>query len=162
MKHLMKWLALAAALFMAAPAFADGNMPKYNTANGNRASAPAEVRLPPAAVTSNSSGNVANASAVATLTPSATQIAYLMGFRCDPGGSTGAALVSITVAGISGGTATYTAGTPAGATLMGTPVQERFDPPLPASAVNTPIVVTMPALGAGNAKASCVAVGFVW
>lgn len=106
------------------------------------------------------SGNVANAAAVATLTGTATTRVYITGFTCTPGGSTAAALVNVTVAGLLGGTATYTAGTPAGATAFGTPLNVTFDTPHPASAVNTAIVVTMPALGAGNTNAACVATGF--
>jgi hypothetical protein len=114
----------------------------------------------PATPIRGASGNVANASAVATLTGTATTTVYISGFTCTPGGSTAAALVDLAVTGTLGGTLTYTANTPAGATLLGTPVNVLFNPPYPASAVNTPIVVTMPALGAGNTKAACVATGF--
>jgi hypothetical protein len=36
-----------------------------------------------------------------------------------------------------------------------------FPIPVPASAVNTNIVVTMPSLGAGNTNATCSAQGFL-
>lgn len=107
-----------------------------------------------------SSGNVANAAAVATLATSGTNTTYISGFTCTPGGSTAAALVNVTVVGVITGTMTYTVGTPAGAAIMGTPLVVQFNPAVPASAVNTTIVVTMPALGAGNTNAACVATGF--
>lgn len=135
---------------------------KYYSSNGNLSSPQGVTQIQPGTVQTNSSGNVANASAIATLTPSATQVAYITGFVCDPGGSTSAALVNITIVGVLGGTMTRLAATPAGAALAGSPVSERFSPPIPASAINTPIVVTMPALGTGNLKADCVATGFVW
>jgi hypothetical protein len=48
----------------------------------------------------------------------------------------------------------------AGATLKNEDVIVTFDPPLPASADNTAIVVTLPALGAGNTNATANAWGF--
>lgn len=106
------------------------------------------------------SGNVANATAAATLAASATKKTYIAGFQCTPGGSTGAALVVVTVVGVVTGTMSYVVGTPAGATLIGTPLNVQFNPPVPSSAINTAVVVSMPALGAGNTNAACAAQGF--
>ena len=41
-----------------------------------------------------------------------------------------------------------------------TPMTVVFNPPLPASAVNTAIVLTLPALGLGNTNAAAVAHGY--
>lgn len=106
------------------------------------------------------SGNVANASAVATLAGSASKTTYITGFRCQAAGSTAASVVSLTVAGVITGTMTYTFVFPAGATTAATPVGQDFSTPVPASSTNTAIVVTLPAGGTGNTNASCAAQGF--
>ena len=107
-----------------------------------------------------SSGNVANASGVATLAAVATKTTYITGFDVTGSGATVGAAVSVTVAGLLGGTATYTAVAATGATVGNAPLVVRFDPPLPASAVNTAIVVTCPALGAGNTNNTVNAYGY--
>jgi hypothetical protein len=106
------------------------------------------------------SGNVANGSAAATLTPGSTVKAYITGFEVTATGATVGLPVLVTVAGILGGTLTYIFAAPAGALLIATPLIVPFNPPLPASAVNTAIVVTCPALGTGNTNAAVVAHGF--
>jgi len=106
------------------------------------------------------SGNVGNASAVATLDSDAGKTTFLSGVLIAGGGATAAALVDVTIAGLLGGTVTYTHGAVAGATAKNADVFLRFDPPLPASAVDTDIVVTCPALGAGNLKNTVTAWGF--
>jgi len=107
-----------------------------------------------------SSGNVANANAVATIPAVAGKTAFLAGFQLTAGGSTGAALVIATITGLLGGTKSYIFATPAGATLGAVPLAVVFDPPLPASAQGVAIVVTLPALGAGNTNAVSEANGF--
>lgn len=107
-----------------------------------------------------SSGNVANANAVATLAGVAGKTTYCTGFQITGGGATAAVLVSATLAGLLGGTATYTCGAVVGATLLNAELSITFDPPLPASAVNTAIVLTLPALGIGNTNAAVSAQGF--
>lgn len=114
-----------------------------------------------ATATSASSGNVANASAVATLAAVADKTNYLSGFTLTAGGATAGACVNATVTGLLGGTKTYTFCTPTGAAAAATPLSVGFVPPLPASAVNTAIVVTLPALGAGNTNAAANAQGYV-
>lgn len=114
----------------------------------------------PSSGISAASGNVANASAVATLAAVAGKTTYISGLTITAGGATAGALVSATVAGLSGGTATYTIGAPTGVTVAATPMVLQFNPPLPASAVNTAIVVTLPALGAGNTNAAVSAWGY--
>lgn len=113
-----------------------------------------------ATVLSASSSNVANASAAATLAGAASKTTYITGFTVTAGGATAAALVDVTVTGLTGGTATFTFAAPAGATVGATPLVVMLPRPIPASATNTSIVVTLPALGAGNTKATVNAFGF--
>lgn len=107
-----------------------------------------------------SSGNVANASGVATIAAVAGKTAYISRFDVTGSGATAASVVSVTVAGLLGGTSTYTLSVVAGATLGNSALVANFDPPLPASAVNTAIVVTCPALGAGNTNNTVNAYGY--
>lgn len=106
------------------------------------------------------SGNVANAAATATLAAAAGATNYITGFTCTATGSTAAAVVNVTVAGLIGGTATFTFLFPAGATVLATPLLVTFPTPIPASAANTAITVTLPAGGAGNTNASVNVFGF--
>lgn len=106
------------------------------------------------------SGNVANATAAATLTPSATTTAYLAGFEISGSGATAGLPVTVTVSGLLGGSRLYTYSFAAGALVGNLPLVVDFLPPLPASAVNTPIVVSCPAGGAGNTNNTVVAHGY--
>lgn len=106
------------------------------------------------------SGNVANASAIATLPAAAGRTTYLCGFTMTSSGSTGAAVVNPTVTGLSNGTLTYVYGTVAGATLANQSLIVNFPVCAAASAPNTTIVVTLPALGAGNTNAAVTAKGY--
>jgi len=106
------------------------------------------------------SGNVGNATATATLTGTSSTTTYISGFQCEAGGATAAAIANITVSGVIGGNMTYSLGTPTGVTLTATPLIVKFDPPVPAAAANTTIVVTMTTLGIGNVIASCNDQGF--
>lgn len=116
--------------------------------------------IPPGTPLSASSGQVANGSAVATLAGAAGLTTYITGFQCTALGATGALGVDVTVAGLLGGTATYTFLFPAGVAALATPLIVTFPQPLPASAVNTSIVVTLGASGAGGTKANVNAQGF--
>jgi len=106
------------------------------------------------------SGNVANASAVATLTPTATTTMFITGFEVTGSGATAGLPVAVTVAGLKGGTQTYTYTYAVGALVPNQPLIVQFAPPLPASAVNTAIVVTCPASGAGGTNNTVVAHGY--
>lgn len=106
------------------------------------------------------SGNVANASAAATLTPTALTTAFISGFEVTGSGATAGLPVTVTVAGLLGGTKSYTYTFAAGALVANQPLIVQFAPPLPASAVNTPIVVTCPASGAGGTNNTVVAHGY--
>lgn len=106
------------------------------------------------------SGNVANASAAATLAGVASKTTYITGFECTGSGSTAGSVVSVTVTGTVTGTLTYTFAAPTGVLSSGTPLIVSFPAPIPASAANTAIVVTLPALGTGNTNATTVAHGY--
>ena len=110
--------------------------------------------------TTQSSGNVANAAAVATITGAAAKTTYITGFEITGSGATAGSIVSVTVTGLLGGTATYTLAVATGAVVGNTALIAAFVPALPSSAVNTSIVVTVPALGAGNTNSTVVAHGY--
>ena len=111
-------------------------------------------------VTSYASGNVANAIASATIPAVSGKLSYLTGFEVTGAGATAGSVVLLTITGIQGGTATHVITVPTGATVGVTPLQISYARPVPASAVNTAIVVSLPALGAGNTNAAVVARGF--
>ena len=96
------------------------------------------------------SGNVANATATATLAGAVGRTTYVTGFQITSAGATSAGVVTATLAGVIGGTIAYTYGTVAGTSAANPIFDVQFTNPLPASATNTAIVLTLPALGAGN------------
>ena len=108
----------------------------------------------------NSSGAIGAGTAAATLTPDADKLCYLAGFQVTGAGATTALPVSVTVTGIAGGTLTYSYTAIAGVLLANTPLIVTFTPPIPASAINTAIVVSCPTLGAGNTKNTTNAHGY--
>lgn len=97
-----------------------------------------------------SSGNVANAVAAATLTAAAGATTFISGFQVTGAGATAGLPVIVTVTGLLGGTQSFIYTAAAGALLPNQPLIVDFNPPHPASAANTAIVVSCPALGAGN------------
>lgn len=102
-----------------------------------------------------SSGNQANASAAAAIGATSAKTNYVSGIEITFAGATAATNVVATLAGLAGGTISFVCVVPAGANVAGVPIICSFDPPLPASAANTAITLTLPALGAGNTHA-CV------
>lgn len=96
------------------------------------------------------SGVKANAVATATLPASGgTTTTYISGFDVSGSGATIGLPVTVTISNLQAALSyIYTA--TAGAILANTPLSIRFDPPLPASAANTAIAVSCPALGLGN------------
>ena len=106
-----------------------------------------------------SSAEVANASAVATLPAVTGQTGFITGAEVYVGGATAGALVDLSITGLLGGTQVFPVSAPAGVALAGSPLILKFAPPIPASAVNTAIVATLPALGVGNVKALVVLIG---
>lgn len=107
-----------------------------------------------------SSGTQAATTATCTLAASAGKTTYITGFQITGAGATGASVIAPTVTGVITGTMTYELAIPAGVTAPVTPLVVSFPIPVPASAVNTTIVVSAPSFGAGNTNASCVAQGF--
>lgn len=107
------------------------------------------------------SGNVAAATATATLAGTSAKTTYITGFQVTGSGATVAAVVSCTVTNIVGSiTLTYTYVAVAGALLANVPLIVTFPTPVPASATNTSIVVSCPSLGAGNTNMAVNAQGF--
>lgn len=107
-----------------------------------------------------SSGNVAAATATATLAAATGKVTSICGFAITSAGSTGAAIVSPTVTGVITGTMTFTYATVAGVTLGNQPLIVPFTPCVSANAPNTAIVVSMPTLGTGNTNATVSAWGY--
>lgn len=168
MKRILAFLAIL--LFLCGPLSAADNHIMDTSAGGQvtlRSTDATTSKIPHSIISSGnpavtgSSANVANASAVATLTATATKTAHITGFQCTATGATAASAITVTITGTITGSLRYTVGVPAGATVAMTPLIVSFPVPVPASAVNTNIVVTMPALGAGNTNATCAAQGFL-
>lgn len=107
-----------------------------------------------------SSGNVAAATATATIAAHATKVNYLTGFVVTASGATAGLPVLLTVTGLVGGTQTFIFTAPAGVLVGATPLVVNYSVPQPTTAINTAIVVSMPTLGAGNTNAAIVASGF--
>jgi hypothetical protein len=100
----------------------------------------------------------------ASLAAVAGKTTYITGFDITGTGATAASVLTITVTGV-GTTQNYSLLIPAGVTTniagnSGSMLSVRFPQPIPASAVNTAIVVNCPSFGAGNTNASCTAYGF--
>lgn len=106
-----------------------------------------------------SSGNVAAAAATATLPGVAGHTTWITGFEITSAGSTAALVVVATVTGPAV-TLSYVYTTVAGVTLANAPLAVEFPKPIPASAPNTAIVVSLPSLGAGNTNAAVSAHGY--
>ena len=109
-----------------------------------------------------SSGNVANATATATLVGSVGKTAYIQGFIVSGSGSILAIPVTVTVTGIISGTLHFTYCASAGVLVGNNPLIINFSgAPISASAQNTSITVSCPALGLGNTNNTVVAYGFL-
>jgi hypothetical protein len=106
------------------------------------------------------SANQANAQAVATLAAAVGKTTFITGFQVTASGATAGLPVTVTVAGVITGTMNYTFTFPAGVLVPATPLVVAFPTPVPGSAVNTAIVVTLPASGAGGTNATVAAQGF--
>jgi hypothetical protein len=108
-----------------------------------------------------SSGNVAAATATATLAAGGVnRITYICGLQATAGGATAAAVVTLTVTNLVTGTMSFTYGANTGAGVPTAPLVVPFTPCLPANAANTTIVVAMPSLGTGNTNATVSAWGY--
>jgi hypothetical protein len=112
-----------------------------------------------AAITA-SSGNVAAATATATLTAVSGKTTYITGFAVTGSGATVGLPVTVTITGTITGTLHYTYAGVAGALLENTPLIVNFPTPIPASGTGVNIVVSCPTLGTGNTNNTAVAYGY--
>src|SRR2546428_13039275 len=119
----------------------------------------AQVPLAPGVDITASSGNVAAATATATLPAAVGKVTYICGFQATSGGATAAAVVTLTVANIAGGTMSFTYGGNTGAGIPTAPLVVPFNRCIPANPPNTTIAVSIPSLGAGNTNAPVSAWG---
>jgi hypothetical protein len=109
---------------------------------------------------------VSSSSAVAaggnsnTLAGAAGKTTYCTGFSVTGGGATAASNIAVTISQTSSNNLNYVIVVPAGATTSITPLIVSFNPPIPASGVNTGIVLTVPSFGAGNTAAAAEIHGF--
>jgi hypothetical protein len=105
------------------------------------------------------SGNEANTVATATLAAASGKTTYITGFEITASGATSGLAVTATV---SDGTWTlnYAFVFPAGVLLQATPLVVEFPEPIPASAADTTIAVSLPASGTGGTHAAVNAHGF--
>ena len=109
-------------------------------------------------ITASSTGS--NASQAATLAGVAAKTTYISGVAFTSGGSTAGGTITCTITGTVSGTLNFTFDVATGATATSNPLIMQFSPPIPGSAVNTAIVATIPAAGAGNTGQSVSAWGF--
>lgn len=116
--------------------------------------------VPASAATVASSGNVANAAAVASLPAQAGKTNYLTGINLASTGATAGSVVLATITGLLGGPLTLPVAVVAGALLANGSVNLSFNPPIKASGDNVAITVTVPALGAGNTHSAANLTGF--
>ena len=107
-----------------------------------------------------SASRVANAIATATLAAAPGKMTYLSGLQITGTGATAGGPIGIDVAGVVGAPMAFTLAVATGAGVANTPLIIQFNPPIPASALNTAISVAVPALGAGNASSSVALQGF--
>ena len=110
--------------------------------------------------TAATSGNVAAAVATATLAAVVGRLQYITGFSVTGAGATVGLPVSVTIAGLLGGTQTFTYSAIAGALLGNQPLNINFPTPIPASAANTAITVSCSSLGLGNTNNTVNAWGY--
>ena len=102
----------------------------------------------------------AAAETVAALPAVASKTNYLTGFAISGGGATSASVVRATITGI-GVTWGVDIAVPAGADLGIVPIIVTLPAPIPASAVNTAITLTVPSFGSGNTDVSIAIFGYV-
>ena len=106
------------------------------------------------------SGVVANAVASASIPALKGSVAYMSGFQIFAAGATAASVVTVTIAGLAGGTLSFPFVFPAGATTTAQPIAVSFYPAAQASGPNAAITLSVPAGGAGNTAASAQIQGF--
>lgn len=104
-------------------------------------------------------GSAASSPLAATLAGTSGKTTYLTGFDITGLGAISASAVTVAVTGLTN-TLSYLYAAVAGVLAVNAPLSIRFNPPIAASAANTAIVVTLPALGTGNTAAAVAAYGF--
>jgi len=107
-----------------------------------------------------STANTAAAANTATLAGAAGATTYITGFEITALGATGQATVTVTVAGILGGSKVYYIDELAGIAVAIPALVVEYARPIPASAANTAITVAATSPGAGNTAFSVTAHGF--
>jgi hypothetical protein len=112
------------------------------------------------------SATAAAGAMTATLASAAGRTAWITGFDITGAGATGASVVLATITGLAaqaGSTLNYDLPVVAGATLglANNGLAVRFDKPLPASAQNTNILLSVPSFGTGNTLAACNIYGYL-
>ena len=105
-------------------------------------------------VSANQQGTGAASAIVLTVPAQAGKTNQVSGFQVTGGGATAASVITVTLAGVQGGTQTFDIAVPAGAAAGITPLEVTFNPPLVASGPNTAIVLTVPSFGAGNTNSA--------
>lgn len=138
----------------------DGTNVVAARAAGFIAGATAVALIPTGTPVIGSSGNQANAAAVATLAAAVGKTTYVTGFQLTGSGATAGLPVVATLTGLLSSNMSFVFVFPAGVLVAAQPLLVNFPQPLPASAVNTAIVLTLPAGGAGNTNATATAQGF--
>ena len=117
--------------------------------------------MQPAGATSKSasSGNVANATAAASLGAVASRTNSCSSISLDIGGATAGSIVLATLTGVIGGPLTFPIAVPTGATLV-QQFSRTFSPPLQATAANVAIALSCPAAGLGSTNAAANITGY--
>jgi hypothetical protein len=115
---------------------------------------------PAGATPVHASASGAAAIVAATLAAAASKTTYIAKLVVSGGGATAAQITGVVVSGLVGGSATFVLGVPAGVNSAVNPLVLDFNPPVPASAVNTAIAVTANSFGAGNLNANVEAFGY--
>ena len=113
-------------------------------------------------IVSSSSGNVANAPAIAGVAlglGAGPALGWIRKFRVTGAGATAAGVITITVTNLKYGTLYFNLAIPAGV-LVPVDFEHEFPNALPAADVALVITVTVPAFGAGNTNACVVAEGY--
>jgi hypothetical protein len=97
---------------------------------------------------------------VATLSSSSGKTAWITGFEITGSGSASGGPVTVAITGLLGGTIHYTYTAAIGVLAQNEPLIIEFPDEISASATNTDIVVTCPALGTGNTNNTAVSHGY--
>lgn len=107
-----------------------------------------------------SDGQVAAAAAMtATLGAAAGARTFLCGFAVTGAGATAASVIEVVTTGLTT-QMKFKVVIPAGVTTTTTPLVVDFTVPIPASADNTAITISVPSFGAGNTDAAVSAWGY--